>query len=140
MTPKICTSIDQSKKLMELGVNTNTADMSYIYDFECGRHICELVAYKNVIIPKYAESDKINNKIPAWSISALLSLIPSYLGEFEEGIDFGLSKSINGEWYSAHYLQWQEDGSLAPIKTVTGDTVVDAVYEMLCWLLENKKL
>ena len=30
---KICTSINQSKKLIELGVDINTADMIWTYDF-----------------------------------------------------------------------------------------------------------
>ena len=112
---------------MKLGLDINTADMFYLNDGISAKLMWEHLP-------------NVKKETVAWSISALLSLIPPYLGKFEEGIDFGLSKSINGEWYSAHYLQWQEDGSLAPIKTVTGDTVVDAVYEMLCWLLENKKL
>jgi hypothetical protein len=30
---KICTSQEQSKKLIELGININTADMLWTYDF-----------------------------------------------------------------------------------------------------------
>ena len=70
-------------------------------------------------------------------MSALLELIPPYLGEFNEGIDFGLSKSMNKKWYSAHYIQLNDDGVATFNKTVTGDTAIDATFEMVCWLTSH---
>ena len=78
--------------------------------------------------------------VPAWSLSALLELIPPYLGEFEEGIDFGFSKAMNGKWYSAHYIKLDNSGLATFTKTVTGDTAIDAAFEMVCWLKENGTL
>ena len=78
--------------------------------------------------------------IPAWSLSALLELIPPYIEEFNDGIDFGFSKSINGKWYSAHYIQLDNSELASFNKTVTGDTSVDAAFEMIVWLKENGKL
>ena len=122
---KICTDISQSKKLIELGININTADMWYI-NGEGKSHI-----------GNWSENQHDWDDIPAWSLSALLELIPPYLGEFNEGIDFGLSKSMNKKWYSAHYIQLNDDGIATFNKTVTGDTAIDAAFEMVCWLLES---
>ena len=133
---KICTTIEESKKLIELGIDASTADMHYndwVYDFYDGYE------HTGNYVVKLGEPQTICGEldIPAWTLSALLELIPPYLGEFNEGIDFGLSKSMNGKWYSAHYIRLNDDGIVTFNKTVTGDTAIDAVFEMVVWLLES---
>lgn len=118
---KICTSIEQSKKLIELGIDVSTADM----------------CWQNNEFPIGFNDD---DAVPAWSLSALLELIPPYLGEFKDGIDFGFSKAMNGKWYSAHYIQLNNFGLATFTKTVTGDTAVDAAFKMVVWLKENNKI
>lgn len=129
---KICTSLEQSKKLIELGIDINTADMLWTYDFTVND-----INGLNVISNHFKPEE---NDVPAWSLSALLELIPPYLGEFKDGIDFGFSKAMNGKWYSAHYIKFNDDGLVSFNITVTGDTAIDAAFEMVVWLLENKKL
>lgn len=135
---KICTSLDQSKKLLELGIDITTADMWWQTSEEDGVYEKECPCLYVGEIPKYMIDYLI--PIPAWSLSALLKLIPPYLGEFNEGIDFGFGKSMNGKWYSAHYLQYFQNDDVEAIKTVTGDTAVDAAFEMVVWLKENGKI
>ena len=122
---KICTTIEQSKKLIKLGIDVKTADMIH-----------------NILGEPYVRHDTLVDEYhtPAWSLSALLELIPPYLGEFKDGIDFGLSKAMNSKWYSAHYIQLNNNGLATFNKTVTKDTAIDAAFEMICWLLENKKI
>lgn len=132
---KICTSQEQSKKLIELGINVNTADMMWD-DWSLIDEGWKLsVGYYPEI-----EKDYGRKCYPAWSLTALLELIPPYLGEFKDGIDFGFSKAMNGKWYSAHYIKFNDNGLASFNKTVTGDTAIDAAFEMVCWLLENKKI
>lgn len=137
MKSKICTTIDQCKKLLDLGIDINTADLTVTnyplqdgsrFDFIC----CKL---PNDIFPSITDGK--SEKIPAWSLTALLELIPPYLGKFNDGTDFGFSKSMNGKWYSAHYIQLDNSGLATFTKTVTGNTSVDTVFEMICWLKEN---
>ena len=123
---KICTSIEQSKKLIELGIDVSTADMCYLNGDE---EFCEV---------KDGALDE--EDVYAWSLSALFELIPPYIGEFNEGIDFGFGKAMNGKWYSAHYIQLDNSGLATFSKTVTGDTSVDAAFEMVVWLKENNKI
>lgn len=135
---KICTDVKQSKKLIQLGIDVNTADMHYsTWTILNGNFI--LSPNQGETIEKL-QKDYGNQIIPAWSLSALLELIPPYLGEFKDGIDFGFSKAMNGKWYSAHYIQLDNSGLATFTKTVTGDTAIDAVFEMVCWLKENKKI
>ena len=129
---KICTSIKQSRKLIELGIDINTADMDYIqFANDPKVYDCVINIYNN---------EHEDNWIPAWSLSALLELIPPYLGEFSEGIDFEFSKSMNKKWYSARYIQLNDDKAITFNKVVTGDTAIDAAFEMVVWLKENNKI
>jgi len=145
---KICTSLEQSKKLIELGIDINTADMYYQYykSYSLSEGITEghcdipvIGSWKehHISIPDPAMP---NADFPAWSLAALLELIPPYLGEFNEGIDFGLSKAMNGKWYSAYYQQINDIGEMTIIKVVTGNTSVDTLFEMVVWLKENNKI
>lgn len=133
---------------MELGIDVNTADMRYGYiaPYEHSDRMFD-GGYDEVPYPKdflkknqnFSENEY-DGEFPAWSLSALLELIPPYLEEFNDGIDFGFSKSMNGKWYSAHYIQLDNSGLATFNKTVTGETSVDAAFEMIVWLKENGKL
>ena len=75
---KICTDIEQSKKLIELGIDVNTADMFWLTTDKSRLHI--LVED----LEKYSRWDC----MPAWSLSALLNLLPIV----------NLIKLDNGTW------------------------------------------
>lgn len=126
---KICTSIEQSKRLIELGIDVNSADMVYHKELN-GTYNLRVV--DNVL--KY--------DIPAWSLSALLELMPSYLFEFERGIDLNLYPSINRKvWLCSYMPNVVENMKTDKFKQVThADSLVDAVYDMIIWLKENNYL
>ena len=107
MKNKICTSIEQSKKLIELGIDKKTSDMFYW----CGEDI-RMGGHK-------VQNDFYD--IPAWSLTALLKLIPK----------FSLEKDIsNNAGCQLHYNY----------NTVYYDEPVDAAVEMICWLKKHNKL
>lgn len=119
---KICTSIEQSKKLIELGLDTNTADMYYIYDgFE------EINSELPSVGHKCLEKD-----IPAWSLSALLGLIPN-LDERSPTLCRNIQEN---KWWVVYHSTAVD----AVIQTECYDNPLDAAFEMICWLLENKKI
>ena len=121
---KICTDIRQSKKLIELGIDVKTADMHYMYrhweidentigsqsdasigfdsDFYCG-----------------ADNSKTYHYIPAWSLTALLELIPNYV----------INKADDKTYANLYY----------GLKS-SHDNLVDAAFEMVCQMKENEKL
>ena len=107
---KICTSQEQSKKLIELGVDVNTADMYY-----------DVNSYGIQSKPEVAIGKVWSKDIPAWSLTALLKLIPK----------FSLEKVISN---NAGYLLCYN------YNTTYYDEPVDAAFEMICWLKENNKL
>lgn len=112
METRIATSIEQSKKLIELGVDVNTADMDYIpFANDPKNYDCVINLWNN---------EHEDDWIPAWSLSALLKLIP---------ITCILSIS-NG-----HYRIVSNETN-----TFFHSNPLDAVYEMVYWLKENKKI
>lgn len=119
---KICTSIEQSKKLIELGIDINTADMYYSYDYNIDE-------YENdaQIIPQSELGQHFSlfqEDILALSLTALLKILP-YSARLERGSSTELycvtlpNELKSSDWY------------IEPI---------DAAFEMICWLKENKKL
>ena len=121
---KICTSVEQSKKLMELGIDVNTADMFY----------------PNAPSPVPCVDDgnpKGDVYIPAWSISALLGLMPMIYEYENDPEDGGCQPNLckgwdNNQWHivyrtSLYITDWYDDP-------------LDAAFEMVVWLKENGKL
>ena len=120
----ICTSIEQSKHLLELGLSPDSADMEYCYidEFNSGLQVkCDI----NVEVDRKLDMMFGVTHIPAWSLSALLDVIPK---ECEPDIQ----KSPISGVYFAH---WFADGK--PYITDDHGNAVAAAYEMVCWLLEN---
>ena len=126
---KTCTSLEQSKKLIELGIDISTADMCYRYRWSNNSFINLPCAEK--------AREPITGDIPAWSLTALLGLMPK-LHEFENDSDDGgcqpnLCKGWdNNQWHvvyrsSIHITDWYDDP-------------IDAAFEMICWLKENGKI
>ena len=126
---KTCTSLEQSKKLIELGIDINSADM-------CHRYRWSNNSFINLPCAEKAR-EPITGDIPAWSLTALLGLMPK-LHEFENDSDDGgcqpnLCKGWdNNQWHvvyrsSIHITDWY-------------DNPIDAAFEMICWLKENEKI
>lgn len=78
---KICTSIEQSKKLLALGIDINTADMYY----DCNS---DDIQDK----PEVAIGTVWSKDIPAWSLGALIELLPNKI-------------VVNNEKYFLHFTK-----------------------------------
>lgn len=128
---KICTSIEQSKKLIELGIDIDTADLTVTnYPLQDGSRFdfirCKL---PNDTFPSITDGK--SEKIPAWSLSTLLELIPTTIDEYTD--DFSrleLTKQSVSYVYAIGNLR---EGFLK-------DNLLDSAFEMVCWLKENGKL
>lgn len=143
---KICTDINQSKKLIELGIDINTADMFYADllvddNHKYNLHPLESYGFKTFEETKLKASEHLDF-IPAWSLTSLIELMPPYLFEFERGIDLNIYRNLNGKgWHCSYMPNVIENMKKDKFKQITnGDNAVDAAFEMVVWLLENKKL
>ena len=111
---KICTDVSQSKKLLELGIDVNTADMFWTYDFMVNDINGINVISNNFKPEKY--------DIYAWSLSALLGLMSN----------FTLNGFGNG--------QFNCRGERADCYTLVNTCPLDAAFEMVVKLKENNYL
>ena len=125
----IATTIEQSKKLLELGLNPETADMSYNPNFYDETYELTVHPYKDWIPPKYTEGHNFN-LLPAWSLSALLELMPNLNGRIPV-----LCRSMrNNKWWVVYHSTAINEA----IQTECYDEPLDAAFEMIVWLLEQK--
>lgn len=142
------TSIEQSKKLLELGLNPETSDMCYkTLDVDNAESdddvVFDLVCRPYSDYLKYVIPLGLNYKaVPCWSIDGLLSLTPNYKkDDFYDGDDpnnysgFQLIKTIGNKWY-CQYLP-SLDSVFNQKITEYYDNAFEACYEMVVWLLEN---
>ena len=139
---KICTSIEQSKILIELGLDVKTADMYY-----------DVNSYGIQSKPEVVVGEVWSKDIPAWSLSALLKLIKSEIyGETIYGdtitykVDFRKYKFTDDvDLYQIAYgsIKFDVDGQYSftdMINTGQKEDPIDAAFQMVCWLKENEKI
>lgn len=106
------TTIEQSKRLVELGLDRKTADLHYDGEGDVvGKGRC-LALHK-----PYKDSH-----IPAWSLDALLKVIPC---------PYQMTRGRDG---AVQFML------LTVLRHDTFDTELEAVYTMVVWLLENNLL
>ena len=116
---KICTSINQSKKLLELGIDVKTADMVY-----CVELYKEGWKYSNEAYP--IDGTLEGDDIPAWSLSALMEL---------------MNRNCYNVSLNCHGAEWNvKFDDSENYKAFTKDYSVDAAFEMIVWLKENGKI
>lgn len=115
------TSIEQSKKLLELGLSLESADM---YWRESYSENLGLRYYPTVIWRGYQYNEE-RGDLPCWSIGALLDVIRDY----------------GCVWLGANDIcNWICEFNLGKGKhhVIEGQKyAIEAVYNMIVWLLEN---
>jgi hypothetical protein len=112
---KICTSLEQSKKLIELGIDVNTADM------------CWSLVNKNhpPVVGKYC-AEYGGMQLPAWSLNALMEL---------------MNRNCYNVSLNCHGAEWNvKFDDSETYKEFIRDYAVDAAFEMVVWLLKKKKI
>lgn len=123
---QISTTIEQSRRLLELGVKPETADMYYsnagIPAFSNGEYILYAKSYAEVM-------EKLNNQIspfdfiPAWSLHRLIELA-------DESVEIG------GFWVKIHRVyqgvyQYEEKGN-------DYDNLIDAIADLINYKVFSK--
>ena len=110
---KICTSLEQSKKLLELGIDINTADFMWEYNSDK-----ETYWNKPTIIP--IDDYIFVNDIPCWSLAALLDTLPSATLDSSNNHRYRLQ-------CMERFTEWH-------------DNAIDACYKMIVKLHEQNLL
>ena len=124
---EICTSIEQSKKLLELGIDVNTSDMYWS------------LTNKNQppIIGNYC-AEYCGMQLPAWSFTALLELM-SLINEYNIEYRPIIERYADDGWACKYYNEETRSTDDVYVRRY-GRTPLDAAFKMICWLKENNKL
>lgn len=113
MKNKICTSLEQSQKLTELGIDINTADMFW--------DMAEPEKRRTPTVGPISDYDDMEDwAVPAWSLSTLFSMLPK---------SARLEKGSSTELYRV----------TLPVELKCSDWYLDpmdAVFEAYCLLKE----
>lgn len=120
----IATNIEQSKHLLELGLDRKSADMFYPIGMSFPE-VCD-------------NGDNMQADNPAWSLSALLRVMPKDTNETYHLFSSMMSDQL-GSWVcdrSKYYMD--ADGhNKNDYECFKSNNPVTAAYEMVCWLLEQ---
>lgn len=96
------TSIDRSKKLLELGLNPKSADMWWLYVTAQGKHIAMMYEEPDPhYLARMASYGIKNTAIPCWSVGALLNMMPPIITTSQDTFYFKVLKADCG--YSVRY-------------------------------------
>lgn len=116
-----CTTREQSKKLVSLGLSRTTSDM-YYYN---GEHL--------MIGGCKSQDEELD--VPAWSLSALLNSLPSCI-TFMQKIDGKYHGCIE---LSNDDLKEEAKGEFGSIiHSCVGSDIIDVVFDLMVWYLTNK--
>ena len=133
-TIKSCTDLKQSKILSKI-LPPESADMHYEDDIS--------VEFGHGWHPQH---------IPCWSLAALINLLPSKFtekGKYSEttyNIDirkYALTDDVDIHQIAYGNYKFYEDGNSSwkdMINTGEKEDLLDAAFDMICWLKENNKL
>jgi len=114
-TIKSYTDLPQSRKLAEI-LPLESADMYYL-NGDAGK----------ISIGEWENNVHDEDDIPCWSLAALLSIIKPVNDN-----SYTLKGTLNG----GAMISFEEVTSVIFLE----DEIIDAVFEMICWLKENNKL
>lgn len=138
---KICTDIRQSKKLIELGIDINTADMHYMYrhwetDYDTIGSQSDASIGFDLDFYNGADNGKYYHYIPCWSLTALLDVLPVSCDDGSHCLALiNPNPNDKTEWLCAY-----EGCKGYLILECYDDNPIDACYEMILKLHERKML
>ena len=136
MTNNICTSIKQSKALIDLGLDRSTSDMCY------GVAVAERNEYWDIPKAQFAYEDE----LPAWSLQTLINLLPAHIWVDNNGRRevYNLHIGYKGATPNVQYVvstndtEWYPEGYRPVMYTPDeAKTWIDAVWFAMMWVLQN---
>ena len=138
MTTNIATTREQSARLLQCGVDPDTADMSWVRG-------AANVSDGNLSLHPYRRMQRINWQsmrgrseiAPAWSLSTLLGLLPKEIcDENDDSFYFSLAKEFPlSEEYGAAYIPCWDKGD-ALVRKRDNDPIETCV-QLIEWLTAN---
>lgn len=127
---KLCLSIDQMRKMSELGIPTKEASMCWVRDGEGNRTA--------VIHDEFCYEMSFMNPVPAFTLQDMLDIMPyDIFSKVYVHNRYFLKMEKHENKYMLYY--WNPYGG-AIIQSTFNENAIDSAFELLCWLAENKLL
>ena len=124
---QICTTIEQSKRLLELGLNDDTADM-----FHPAQHIGkDIVRYSDSPMRVQEEHFEIFvDDLPAWSLHRLIAMLPDFFSNLGRQFNLKMDKCFLRYCTARNdeYIYFQQK-----------DTLYDNIIDCIEWLIKENK-
>ena len=125
---KQCLDIEQMQHLQELGLDTNNASMCWIKDTEGNQHLS--------VHDEYCYEANFMNPVPSYTLQDVLDALPKDISK--DGCTWYASLYIDFENNRIVYGNTDRYGFEIYHEIIIEKDLIDAAYELLCWVLENK--
>lgn len=136
MKTNISTTKEQSERLIRCGVSADTADMFYQTPITTSQKVTR----EDILLIRNACKTVFDTDIPAWSLSALLGLLPQEIkvdpSPYDEIQRYGLIIYPFMCGWQFDY-QYCEDDECPCLKCVHGTDPIEACVKAIEWLTEN---
>jgi len=126
------TTVEQSRHLLELGIPEESANLFYYKDFLNKGGNYELGILKHTY-HKSLFKDLEDNTLPAWNVDSLISLLPDKINVLDAPKDHDAELVMDK--HTVTYFDWT--GMQHGPSFTSKDNLLNALYDMICWLLEN---
>lgn len=120
---KTATTIEQSKQLINLGIDESTADMHWFPKLG-------FLATDHSDKKREAYEQKGLEYVPAWSLSALLTVIPNIT----------VNKVVNSEWKGLYSASYNDANGVLEYSCNYYDNPFDAAFDVVYYYLSTKYL
>ena len=127
---KICTTREQSERLLSLGLKKETADMVWTHAYYS---TWAATAKENPLYFHEADEDT----IPAWSLSRLLCMLSSVIPLGEEFPSFGDYAFLRLYTVAVSYEYEDYDGDERIVVSFNGNGFFSAVVDCIEWLIKK---
>lgn len=136
------TSLYQSGKLISLGLDPKTADLCWTN--HCFGSILSSTRLEGSSPEEFRlrlgrfDKNYCGAFIePAWSLEALIRIAPPVI---EDCYFFTISGTDYGKYIVGYELESTEEEDQIALYTVTSDSLIDGMFDLVCWLLQHEKL
>lgn len=124
------TTLEQSKKLIEAGLDPNTADM-HIIDWKTEKE----GYFDTALCYSKFEAERVRGYLPCWSLGRLIGLIPD---NYRIALDINYQRfSVSNEFSLS---KRRDIHSSVCVFHTDNNNLIDSVVEAIIWLLENNHI
>ena len=122
MKTNICTTQDQSARLLKCGVSADTADMMF-------------TPHNTLSTEPYKEALKDRGYTPAWSLSALLGLLPFKIHSCKYEYWLDIAPMDYGKQWSIGYYCIEKPKVIKGLTRM--DSLIECAVQEIVWLTAN---